>query len=50
MVAGEEVGGRVSEIREIESSLIMMSTEKGIELLNRYIVHLKLMYTYVNYT
>ena len=44
-------GGSTGEIADGgKSTLIMMSTELCIELLNHYIVHLKLITLYVNYT
>ena len=41
-VARWVAGGGMGEIKEIKSTLISMSTEKCIELLNPSIVHLKL--------
>ena len=51
VVAREEVCGEMDEIEGIKSTLILMITEKCTELLNHYIVHLKLnRKLYVNYT
>ena len=42
VVARKEVHGRMGEIERIKSTLILISTEKYIELVNHYIVPLEL--------